>query len=103
MQSLELVAEGTPPGMRAVANRLGVKAPSLYRHISGRDALVNYVRDRMASDANLAAPTGDWRSEIRRVVSTQRESFVKHSALVPQLVATPISTGVVLNIYGRSA
>lgn len=58
-----LESEG-PDGltMQAVAARVGVRAPSLYKHVPGRDALVRLVAEAAATDLGAAldgaAPPG---------------------------------------------
>jgi AcrR family transcriptional regulator len=58
-----LESEG-PDGltMQAVAARVGVRAPSLYKHVPGRDALVRLVAEAAAADLGAAldgaAPPG---------------------------------------------
>jgi AcrR family transcriptional regulator len=101
--AIALVADGTPLGMRALAKRLGVSAPSLYHHIAGRDELVNLLRDRIASEDAPPPPTGDWRVDLRAAVNSQRRSYVRHPGLLPLLVATPITPGPVLTFYSRNA
>jgi AcrR family transcriptional regulator len=101
--AITLVGDGTPLGMRALAKRLGVSAPSLYHHIAGRDELVNLLRDRIATEDAPPPPTGDWRVDLRAAVNSQRRSYVRHPGLLPLLVATPITPGAVLTFYSRNA
>lgn len=48
--------------MQAVAQRVGVRAPSLYKHVDGRDALVRLIAEAAARDlgerVDAAAPPG---------------------------------------------
>jgi len=66
-----LVAEGGPDAltMRAVAARMGIQAPSLYKHVSGRDEIVAMVQARALvemADALVRAGRGK-RGSARRV------------------------------------
>ena len=51
--------------MRAVADRLGTGAMSLYRHVANRDELLDLVVARLLADAGRAPGwTGDWRTDL---------------------------------------
>lgn len=50
--------------MRAVADRLGTGAMSLYRHVDGREELLDLVLERMAAEIPATPPTGDWRADV---------------------------------------
>ena len=63
--------------MQAVAARVGVRAPSLYKHVAGRDALVRLVAQAVVADlADLqatAAPVGtDPRTGLRAAAAALR-------------------------------
>jgi AcrR family transcriptional regulator len=47
--------------MRAVAARLGAGAMSLYRHVSGREELLDLVLAAMVADVAGTPATGEWR------------------------------------------
>jgi AcrR family transcriptional regulator len=54
--------------MRAVADVVGVRAPSLYKHVADRDDLVRLVVDATVSDLGLrlaGVPVGEPRGRIR--------------------------------------
>ncbi|MBO2454943.1 LLM class flavin-dependent oxidoreductase [Actinomadura barringtoniae] len=53
--------------MRRVAGRLGMQAPSLYWHISGKDELLDLVADALLAGLDLsalAAEGGDWEDAL---------------------------------------
>lgn len=60
----EILEQGGVAGltMQAVAQRAGVRAPSLYKHVAGRDALVRLIAEDAAQDLgrriDAAAPPG---------------------------------------------
>ena len=56
--------------MRKVAERLGFTTMSLYRHVPGRDHLVDLMRDAVLGDPP-PAEGGGWRSEL--------EAFARHA------------------------
>lgn len=62
----------TAVSMRLVADRLGVRAPSLYKHVADREALLGLVRDGAIADIGSAmaaaereAPTADPAERLR--------------------------------------
>ena len=57
----QLADEGQPVTLAALALRLGVQAPSLYKHVAGADALQQLVATR-AKMGRLASPRSAYRS-----------------------------------------
>ncbi|MFD0346846.1 TetR/AcrR family transcriptional regulator C-terminal domain-containing protein [Kitasatospora aburaviensis] len=86
--------------MRAVADRLGVKAASLYNHVSGKDELIDALAELVnaeidlgplapateaadATDAGGAAGSGggadgDWRAGVAAYARGYRAAFLRH-------------------------
>ena len=66
--------------MQAVADRVGVRAPSLYKHVADRQALVRAVVDGVMADLAQAIaiprPDSDPRQDLRRVTRRYR-AFVR--------------------------
>ncbi|UGQ11450.1 TetR/AcrR family transcriptional regulator [Yinghuangia sp. ASG 101] len=64
--------------LRAVADRLGTRSASLYRHIAGRDELVALLADHILGDIRITRTGRGWRAdaealmrELRRVLLAQ--------------------------------
>jgi AcrR family transcriptional regulator len=79
--------------MRAVADRLGVEAMALYRHVADKDALLDGLVDVVVSEINdacgslPAAPSAsDWRAIVRRRILTARAVILRHR-WAPQLIS----------------
>jgi AcrR family transcriptional regulator len=76
-----LEADGLPSvTMRAVADAVGVKGPSLYKRVPDRAALLRIVAEGVAADLertlSVATATGDARDDIRAAVIAYRR-FVR--------------------------
>jgi AcrR family transcriptional regulator len=68
--------------MARVASDVGVRAPSLYKHVRSRGELIrlvaNDVGDELASALDAAATTGDPRSDLRAIAETFRSWALAH-------------------------
>lgn len=52
--------------MRRLAARLGVEAMSLYHHVSGKDALLDLLVDRVIGEVDLPQSGDSWKEAMRR-------------------------------------
>ena len=50
--------------MRTVASELGTGGGALYRHVTGRDELLDLMVDHVAGEYRLATPSGDWLADL---------------------------------------
>jgi AcrR family transcriptional regulator len=78
--------------MRRLAATLGVEAMSLYKHVSGRDHLLDAVVDALLDDLHGSPDVQpeaavDWRDYLRRVAEGVRKIALDHPRCFP-LVAT---------------
>jgi TetR/AcrR family tetracycline transcriptional repressor len=82
--AVALIDRDGPDGltMRALAAALGVEAMSLYRHVSGKDDLLNGVAEQLMSEIEPRGASWDWAvairgfaSSIRGVARTHPEAF----------------------------
>lgn len=81
LTALEVVDELGADGltMRALAERLGVKAASLYNHVASKEALVDAVSELVNAEIDhtpLADP--DWRTGLTHYARGYREVFLRH-------------------------
>ncbi|HSU74242.1 MAG TPA: TetR/AcrR family transcriptional regulator [Terrabacter sp.] len=75
--------------MREVAAALGTAAGSLYRHVTGRDELVDLMADHVAAEYDLRAPTGAWLEDLTGL-ATQGLAIHRRHAWLADVVTTPI-------------
>ncbi|WP_324192936.1 TetR/AcrR family transcriptional regulator [Nocardia transvalensis] len=64
--------------MRKVADRLGFTTMSLYRHVPGRDQLVDLMRDAAWGELPAAEPDRDWRAALEACARQEWELYQRH-------------------------
>ncbi len=73
--------------MRAVAQRLDAGAMSLYRHVASREELLDLVLAAMASEVELRALTGDWRTDLAQAARDMRAALLRRPNLTVLLTS----------------
>jgi AcrR family transcriptional regulator len=88
-EAVALVDEHGPDAltMRAVGNRLGAGAMSLYRHVSSRDELLGLVLEAMAAEVTPPAPTGEWRRDLAVLAREVRAGLLRRPHLTVLLTS----------------
>ncbi|MFC1413721.1 TetR/AcrR family transcriptional regulator [Streptacidiphilus sp. N1-12] len=82
--ALEVVDHAGADGltMRALADRLGVKAASLYNHVTGKDELLDALAELVNQEIDLAPlaepEDGDWRRGLAAYARGYRAVFLRH-------------------------
>lgn len=91
--------------MRSVADGLGVEAMALYRHVSGKNDLLDSLVEVVVDEINEACSrlpeletTTDWRTILRRRILTARATLLRHS-WSPALIGTHGTMGPALLRY----
>jgi len=65
--------------MRAIASELGVATMSLYRHVPGRDQLVDLMIDAAYGEVTLpAVPPAGWRARLTLLARGQWQLYMRH-------------------------
>jgi AcrR family transcriptional regulator len=78
--------------MRRLADRLGVGAMSLYRHVTDRDDLLDLVVEGILAETEAPTPSGSWRPDLEAIARAARAGLLRHrSATV--LVTTRLGLG----------
>jgi AcrR family transcriptional regulator len=101
-ESLMLLDEGGTEAMtmRKVADRLGVKAPSIYYHFKSQDDLVDAVHQLVVEQidrSGLSDP--DWRAGLSRFARSYRDTFVRHGEAVALVSRRPVVGEGALSFY----
>lgn len=82
--------EGVPAlSMRRIAVALGSGTMSLYRHVPGKDELMELMVDAVLAELPPRTPSGDWRADFRRYAGQRRELMLRHTWLAELLVGKP--------------
>jgi AcrR family transcriptional regulator len=79
--------------MRAVADRLGSGAMSLYRHVSGREELLDLVVARLTDRATSGTQTADWRLDLATLAHEMRAALLRRPNLTVLLTSRAASAG----------
>jgi TetR/AcrR family tetracycline transcriptional repressor len=64
--------------MRRLAERLGVKAASLYRHVRNKDELLGLLADEIAGEIPLVSSSGGWRHQLTEIAWNVRRGLLAH-------------------------
>lgn len=81
--------------MRRLGAELGVEAMSLYKHVAGKEAILDAVRGLLIDEfaGRLpATPTGDWRHDLATIARTYRAVGGDH----------PVAFGLLARAPGRA-
>lgn len=75
--------------MRRLAERLGVKAAALYRHISHKDELLVLLGDFISAEIPQVKTTKPWREQLRDMAHNVRRGLLVHRDAARLLAITP--------------
>jgi len=79
--------------MRAVAERLGAGAMSLYRHVDGREELLDLVIARLTSEIPDRPTSGDWRADLVLLARDMRAALLRRPNLTVLLTSRAGAAG----------
>jgi TetR/AcrR family transcriptional regulator, tetracycline repressor protein len=78
--------------MRALAQRLGVQAPSLYNHVAGKAELQQLVTDTVWSSVLASIREGDgWRALLEQLATGIRAELRRHPGAAQVVAVTDLS------------
>ena len=77
-------------GVRRVGERLGVTPMALYRHVGGKDGLLDGVADALYAEIDLPRPDDDWWDALARLARSTRRVLLAHPWAVP-LFSRPLA------------
>lgn len=75
--------------MRRLAERLGVKAASLYRHVRNKNELLVLLGDEISGEIPPVRPSGTWRNQLTEMAWNARRGLLAHRDAARLLAVTP--------------
>jgi AcrR family transcriptional regulator len=64
--------------MRRLGQALHVEAMSLYKHVAGKEDVLDGMADLITGDFAVPSSDGDWRESIRRSATSAHEVLLRH-------------------------
>ncbi len=104
--ALDLLDEQGPAGlgMRPLAARMGVSAPSLYHHVTGQDDVIELVLDLVDAQIDVSAlDEPDWRLGVERFAHSYRNCFLAHPDVLTLVARRQLTAPNALRVYDRLA
>jgi AcrR family transcriptional regulator len=71
--------------IRSLAQELGVKPMSVYHYVANKDEILDGIVDLVFSEVEIPEVGGEWRSEMRRRASSERQVLGRHPWAIPLL------------------
>lgn len=89
--AVELLNEVGLPGLstRALANRLGVRSPTLYWHVRNKEELLDLVAEAICADAFSIDTSLGWRDQLAQGLEQFRALLLRHRDAVTLLRGRP--------------
>nr|WP_228045989.1 TetR/AcrR family transcriptional regulator [Saccharopolyspora sp. HNM0983] len=75
--------------MRRLAERLGVRAASLYNHVATKDELLQEIANGVMAAVDVSGFDADWATGLRIWTRSYRAALAAHPNLVPLLATGP--------------
>jgi AcrR family transcriptional regulator len=82
--------------MRRLAQELGVVPMALYKHVAGKDELLDGMVDVVVGEIDPATSGADWRTAVRERILSARRTLRRHPWASRLIQSRPAPTPVVL-------
>lgn len=88
-----------------LARKLQVSPSSLYNHVTGRDQIVELLRERAMSEVQLPedSPDRPWVEVVAEIARSYRRSFARYPNLIPMLTAYQVNSTDAIRMYNALA
>ncbi len=101
--ALDLVDGGGGFTIPELARRLKVSPSSLYNHVSGREQIIELLREKAMSEVELPELTGPWIDVVAAIMRSYRRSYARYPRLIPLLTAHPVASEQAITMYNALA
>lgn len=103
--ALDLVSTTGGFTIPELARKLKVSPSSLYNHVSGREQIVELLRERAMSDVDLPDIDADrpWADIVADVMRSYRRSFARYPRLIPLLTLYAVNSSQAFTMYNALA
>jgi AcrR family transcriptional regulator len=102
--ALALFEEEEGLSLPRLAERLGVRQSSFYKHVTGRQEIIELARGSLVDRVGLPElATDDLNAVIRQIFEALRSAYGLVPALLPLLLTQPVSHPAALALYDRFA
>lgn len=88
-----------------LARRLKVSPSSLYNHVTGREQIVELLRELAMSEVELPADDSDrpWTDAVADIMRSYRRSYARYPRLIPLLTAHAVNSNQAFTMYNALA
>jgi AcrR family transcriptional regulator len=88
-----------------LARRLKVSPSSLYNHVSGREQIVELLRERAMSEVALPEdrPDRPWTDAVADIMRSYRRSYARYPRLIPLLTLHAVNSTHAFTMYNALA
>lgn len=103
--ALDLVSATGGFTIPELARKLKVSPSSLYNHVSGREQIVELLRERAMSEVDLPDIDADrpWADIVADVMRSYRRSFARYPRLIPLLTLYAVNSTQAFTMYNALA
>ena len=78
--------------MRSIADKLGVRAMSLYHYVKNKAELLDGMHERLIYEMRLPASTDSWEDALQEAARAYREVALRHPNAFVLMATRPLST-----------
>jgi AcrR family transcriptional regulator len=101
--AMDLVAATGGFTIPELARTLKVSPSSLYNHVSGREQIVELLREKAMSTVALPATDGPWHEVVAEIMRSYRRGYARYPRLIPLLTAHPVASAQAVTMYNALA
>lgn len=103
--ALDLVNSSGGFTIPELARKLKVSPSSLYNHVSGREQIVELLRERAMCDVQLPedSPDRPWTDVVADIMRSYRRSYARYPRLIPLLTLHAVNSSQAFTMYNALA